>query len=150
MSLYYCWSIIVFLGYHSCIYNKDLISFWIPIGNEYLCLHELFFGGQYHLNHIDVCVCVAFVSVNTQEPSYLGKITLLSIWFKSYWPPKNNSCKQIYSHIEIPTKCQHLTRITNLVHACRFFHTIIDVGYWYMHSPKVHVPSLIYSFLIVI
>ena len=58
-----------------------------------------------------------------------GKFPVVSMWFRVVIDSNNNSIVQRYSHLEIPTKYQHLSGITILVSMSRFFDTIIDVGY---------------------
>jgi hypothetical protein len=60
---------------------------------------------------------------------YLGKSTLVSIWFRNGIDPNNNSGIQGFPHLDIPTKYQYLTSITTLIPTGRFFDTIIDVDY---------------------
>ena len=63
-----------------------------------------------------------------QEPSYLGKVALISIWFRMVFTQTKT---QVYkdSHLEIPTKYQYLTDVTTLIPSGRSLDTIIDVDY---------------------
>ena len=64
-----------------------------------------------------------------QEPSYrLGKIVLVSIWFRRIGP-NNKSSKQRFSHLEIHTKYQYLIDMMNLMLMDKFFDTHIDLDY---------------------
>ena len=64
-----------------------------------------------------------------QEPSDLGKITQVSIWFTMVLTQIiTRVCK--YSHLVLPTRYQHLTGIKILIPTSGFFYTIIDT----MHS----------------
>ena len=60
-----------------------------------------------------------------QEPPYLRKIALVSIWFRMA------SGIQRFSDLEIYTKYEYLTVITILTPMGRFFDTMIDVDFWY-------------------
>ena len=71
-----------------------------------------------------------------QEPSYLDKIAQVSLRFRMVLAqiidgigPNNNSDTRRLSHLDIPTQCQYLTGITNLMSTGRFFDTTIDVDY---------------------
>ena len=62
-----------------------------------------------------------------QEPSYLSKVALVSIWFRMVY--NNNSSIQRFSHLDIPTRYQYLTSVTILIPMDRFSDTIIDADY---------------------
>ena len=64
-----------------------------------------------------------------QELSYLGRITLVSIWFKNGIGPNNNSGIQRFSHLDIPANYQIFTGIIILIPMGRFFDTIIEFDY---------------------
>ena len=62
-----------------------------------------------------------------QEPSYLGKITVVSIWFRMVLTQIMTwVCKDSFT---FPTKYQCLTGVTILIPTGRVFDTIIDVDY---------------------
>jgi hypothetical protein len=60
-----------------------------------------------------------------QEPSYLGKIVLVSL--ENGIDPNNNTGTHSFSHFDIPTKYHYMTGIKILVPVGRFFNTISDV-----------------------
>jgi hypothetical protein len=60
-----------------------------------------------------------------QEPSYLGRIVLLSIWnMENGIDPNNQSGIQRFSYLDIPTKYLYFTIITILIPTGRFFDTM--------------------------
>ena len=59
--------------------------------------------------------------------SYLGKITLVSIWIEMVLTQITSSGIQRFSYFVIPTK--YMTGITILIPLGRFFDNIIDVDY---------------------
>ena len=62
--------------------------------------------------------------------TYLGKITLISIYFRLVTvDPNNNSDIQRFSHLDISIKYQYLTSIIILIPTSRCFDTIVDGGY---------------------
>ena len=60
------------------------------------------------------------------EPSHLGKIVLVSVWFKMGIDPNNNLGIKRFSHLH---RIQYLISITISIPTSRFFDTNIDVDY---------------------
>ena len=85
--------------------------FLIPVGYGYLVV--LFFSGLYTMH----------------EPSYLGKSALGINMLKNCIDPNHNSGTQRFSHLNIPTKYQYLTGVTNLIPMGRLFDAVIDGDY---------------------
>jgi hypothetical protein len=74
--------------------------------------------------------------------SYLGKITLVSIWIEMVLTQITSSDIQRFSYFVIPTKYQYLTGNTILIPLGRFFGNTIDVDFW-IHAFTYTGPTLV-------
>jgi hypothetical protein len=64
-----------------------------------------------------------------QEPSYLSKIVLISIWNRVVLTHIINLGIRIFSRLDILTKCQCLSGTTILIPTSKFFDNLTDVDY---------------------
>ena len=94
------WSGIVFLWYHSGIYIEDF-TFIITIK---VWVFDSYFFFWYHSGLYTM-----------QEPSFLGKNALVSIWFTMVLTQIINSGMQRFSHLKIFTRYWNLTDVTILI-----------------------------------
>ena len=89
---------------------------------------------------------MSFGLFTMQEPSYLGKMALLSIWFRMVLIPTNNLGAQKNFQLDIPMKCQYLSGITILIPMDRFFDTTIDVDLLIPCFQLYTRPTLVWTF----
>ena len=104
--------------YHSCIYNEVFTFFWILVRYGYSNMRLFWYPSSlFPTQNLHTYITTALATIQSQVTT-TQIITHVSL--------------QIFYHLEIPTKYQHLSDITiSILTGNMFYETIVDT----MHSP---------------